>query len=435
MKDKLQLFAVVIITLMLSHQVQASENWKTLFDTIATPETKDDSVVTLQNVLSFTAEANPLFHSFKYQIEAAEENISQASVWANPEIGFEIEEFGWDAPAYNESEFAISLSQDFDFFGQRQARKNLALAESDELKLHLKLSAFDLYIIVKERFYLLAHAQHKVRLSQQVIDLSREIVENINFRLQKGATLHSELLLAQMEEQISVLNFEQATQEATALETKLVSLWGGELLGKSLLADFEPQLEIVYKQIEMISSKFDSSREMELFNSQRNLLDAEYELSIAESKPVVNLSTGFKRLEIDNSKSFMFGVSLPIPFINRNQGTQKSIQSNILSLEYEKKHVANEVNAMNKSALINLTQLQNRHLSLDTLLIPTATHAFQTLIKAYDAGRVPYTHLLEAERTLNELNFEHNDMLLQIHNLIIEIESRNGIVLNMKREN
>lgn len=75
---------------------------------------------------------------------------------------------------------------------------------------------------------------------------------------------------------------------------------------------------------------------------------------------------------------------------------------------------------------------QLEHIScrtLDSLLLPTAEKAYQTIQKAYEAGRLPYTQLLEAERSLNDLRFENNDLLMEIHIEIMALEAISGAVL------
>ena len=64
---------------------------------------------------------------------------------------------------------------------------------------------------------------------------------------------------------------------------------------------------------------------MMLTRSELEILGAEKDMVIKEARPAVTFSGGFKRLKIDQSKSLLFGVSLPIPIFNRNQGERQSL--------------------------------------------------------------------------------------------------------------
>jgi cobalt-zinc-cadmium efflux system outer membrane protein len=184
-----------------------------------------------------------------------------------------------------------------------------------------------------------------------------------------------------------------------------------------------------------ISNRIDSTRDIVQMHSESELLQAEITLVVAEAKPAITLNGGFKKFEVNNSKSFLFGVSLPIPFFNRNQGKRESIDAKLRSLDYKIEQSKNETIATLQSQTIRLSQLIDKHATLVSLLLPTAEKVYRTLQNAYEAGRVPYTQLLEAERYLNDLSFENNDMLLEIQEQIIALEHLSGVALRVDKEN
>ena len=104
-------------------------------------------------------------------------------------------------------------------------------------------------------------------------------------------------------------------------------------------------------------------------------------------------------------------------------------------LEYNIESTTIESNAIIKSNILQLKKSINTFNTIDSLLLPTAEKAYRTLQDAYEAGRVPFTQLLEAERALNDLNFEQNDILLTIQEQIIFLESLTGVALFVTKEN
>jgi len=220
-----------------------------------------------------------------------------------------------------------------------------------------------------------------------------------------------------------------------AAEALLVSLWGGEPTGRLVSYNIEPDLDLVIVKIESISNHIDSTRKIVQMNKDSEILEAEKELAQKEARPSVTISGGFKRFEVNKSKSFLFGVSIPLPFFNRNQGSQESLKAQQRSLEYEIDRARNDAGSEIKYHTIKLNQLADRHFTIDTLLLPTAENVYEKLKISYEAGRVPYTQLLEAERSLNEINFEHNDMLLAIHEQLIALEHLTGFALRVDMEN
>lgn len=434
-KSRYFLFPLLVVFLASSaNKTLAQSNRFILFDTTKVISVKNDSVLTLSEVLHNVALKNPMLKAFDFQIQSAEGNLKQAGLWPNPELSTGFEEIGWNAPGFKESEFSIELSQEFDIFGQRTALKDVARSEIDAMKVKLQQNAFDLYLDVKSSFYKLAHAQEQVSLAKNSLELARSIVENINFKMERGAALQSELLLAELETQKSELELLQAKQNVDALEYNLIAMWDGEKTGQYLKAEKEPDFELIQSKLTKLVNDIESAQEVVLLKKDINILKAEREFAIREGKPNLTLSGGFKRLEVDNSKSFLFGISLPLPFFNKNQGERMRISSEIQALEYEIEYAKLNARAKIQSSIVYLNQLIESHATLDSLLLPTSEKAYNTLKKAYEAGRVPYTQLLEAERALNELSFEHNDMLLAIQEQIMTIEKATGIVLLFDKE-
>jgi cobalt-zinc-cadmium efflux system outer membrane protein len=147
------------------------------------------------------------------------------------------------------------------------------------------------------------------------------------------------------------------------------------------------------------------------------------------------VSGGVKRFEGAKSNSLLFGISLPLPLFNRNQGDREKLAAELRAIEYqiegERTAATSELNTLS----IQLDQLLGSHESLDSLLIPTAEEAYETLQKSYESGTLPYTQLLEARRLLFDLNSEHNDLVLSIQEQIIALESIAGVTIRIDKEN
>jgi len=428
-----RLFLVGII--VLSSGVGASERWQMPFDTsTARTQPAADSVYRLADVIRLVALQNPTLQALEHRREAARGLLRQAGLWSNPELGLETEEVGWDAPGFSESELSVSLSQEFEFFGQRGARKNLARTQIDNAHLQARVAAFDLYLETKARFYALVHAQQQLELTRRSVELAEQIVNNIKFRIEKGAALQSEFLLADLENQRAQLALEQVHQEVASATAVLTALWGGSTASVAVSANIEPDFQDALDIVTSLQSQLDSTRSLLQLGQEAGILRAEASVAAAEARPPISISGGFKRLEGTNSNSFLFGISLPLPLFNRSQGTRERLDAEMRALEQTTKQARVETEADLQAQVFRFRQLVQRHDRLDSLLLPTAENAYSTLQDAYEAGRVPYTHLLEAERSLNELRFEHNDMLLQIHAQIIAIERVTGITIRIDEE-
>ena len=228
---------------------------------------------------------------------------------------------------------------------------------------------------------------------------------------------------------------DQARQEMIAAEAVLVALWDGQSNSFTVTPESEPDLAELMRRVTSLVNRIDSTREVMQLHRQSAIVRAEQSLVAANAHPSITLSSGLKRLDATNSNSFLFGVSLPLPLFNRMQGTRESLEARLRSLDFqidrERLDAAAEVSAHS----VRLRHLVHRHDTIDSLLLPTAKEAYETLQRTYEAGRVPYTQLLEAERSLNELSSEYNDMLLAIQEQIIALEHLSGVALRADKEN
>jgi cobalt-zinc-cadmium efflux system outer membrane protein len=432
MKQRIYILVFLILGLCAACPafVCATGRWQYPIDTTGREATLDDSVVTLNEALDFVRRYNPILRSLSYQEESARFQLDQAGRWSNPELGVEMEEVGWDAPGLKESELTVTLSQELELFGQRSARKRLARAELDVAKLHTTLSTFDLYLETKLRYFTLAHAQEEYCLTETAVTLAEHIVENTELRISEGAALQSGLLLARMELQRTKLLRAEATQRLLTARIMLASLWNDPVPESLAVAMPQPDFNSLLNQLPSANLLIDSTRDMLALAERARILDCEKRLARTEAKPGVTLTGGFRRMEIDGSKSFLFGVSVPLPFFNRNQGTMESLEAQLQSLQYETENLKIVRMTEIQSGVAHLRRLIESYATLDSELLPTAEEAFQTLERTYESGRLPYTSILEAGRSLIELRFEHNNIMLSIYEQIISLEKLTGLKLN-----
>ncbi|UCD16820.1 MAG: TolC family protein [Candidatus Zixiibacteriota bacterium] len=404
------------------------QQWQYEFDSTSSDTSKGDSL-SFNQILGLVAEQNPILMSLDWKLKSAEKKIQQAGLLTNPELELEFEEVGWNAPGFKESEITFLLSQDLEFFGQRGARKRLAEVNLDVIKWENRKAAFGLYLDAKSRFFKLAHAQQQSILTDEAVKLSQSIRDNIAAKINKGAALQSELLLAELEFQKTRLDFNTALRERKNMSLKLSALWGDKN-GNIVIRHESPCDDTFNSKTQDIDIIADSSAGIIEMIYRKRLLESETRLSVAEARPSVTLKGGYKRLESEKTNSFVLGISFPLPFINRNQGRRAGLKAEIISLQYEIEQSRLEASAVISSFIGRLEQHNDKINAIDTLLLPTAGRAYKDLEQAYNAGRIPYTSLLEGKRTLMNLRFEKNDLILSMRNEQIELERIIGITLD-----
>lgn len=411
-----------------SGDLAAGDQWQDPFRSSQKRTESSHDSLTLVKVLSLVADANPALRIGLKRIESANGLLTQTGVWSNPELGIEIEEFGWDAPGLQESEITVMLTQEFELWGNRRNRKQVAQRELEAVQLETQIAAFDLYATTTERYFTLSHAQRSVMLAKDAVDLASDIAESARLRVDMGASMQSELLLGQLEMATAELELAEAISELEIARTTLASLWRGKASDIVVAEiDFDPG---VIAQVDALQSLPEGGRHVRTLEAEAALTDAELDLERSGSKPNLSLGGGYRRVEANGSNSFLIGVGLPLPFLNRNQGSIRSLEARQDALRLSREQALVAARTEFDTSQRRIEQQVSRYLMIRTHVLPKAEETYVSLKSAYDKGKLSYTTLLEAQRMLLTLRFELNDIELSIKREIVTLERLLGVTIH-----
>ncbi|HWR84255.1 MAG TPA: TolC family protein [Candidatus Deferrimicrobium sp.] len=424
------LIAMLVTTAQLAcGQTDAPLQWHPPFpDTAASTSLQSDSL-SLDQVLLQVAKSNATLTANRWRNLRFEELIRQARLRPNPELSFDAEQVAGNYPGFSQSELTVQASQTLELGGKRSAREKVAQTDFAIAELEGKLTAFEIFADTKERFFALLYAQHKVILKQQSHQLVTELAEAARFRVEQGAALVSEQLLGELTVKRAWLGVTTVRTELANARRDLIALWNGSLSDSIAVSDeFEtpPTLPTVNHVRELARGNAESVRlRKELERSSTQL-----RLEQSNAKPDLSLSGGFKRLQGDRTNTLLFGVSLPLPLFNRNQGAVASLQAQ--QREQEALTVSSDIAAVAEAEqiLTTLNQLVANHRTVEDVILPEYERVFASLKNAYSSGRLSYPDLLEGERNLNDTRFQLNDLKLDIQLEVIALERLVGLPWN-----
>lgn len=426
---RITVLIVLFAVLPFDIDVRAEQSqWESQFPDDARMVNISTDSLTLEMAIELVRQANPAMLIGESRRRAALSAVKQADLRLNPELELETENVSGHMRGFSQSETSLLLSQELELWGQRGARKNVAMREYEVQDWLADVTEFDLFEEIRLRFHVLLHAQERLSLNQRAALLAESISESIADRVSQGAALSSELLLAELEQRRTEIELSQAQSELEEARISLAMLWNGD--GENLRAVENHHRDNSKPALSELVPFLDESRDVMSLSRERNLLGAMLGLEEASGKPNLSLTGGFKRAQDEGTGSFILGLSIPLPIFDRNQGNVGSLiaQSDAIDLERDQSLKDSEANLkrMNNA----LEKLLSKRESLDTLLLPAAENAYRSLQKAFDVGRVPYATLLDAERELIAIQFELNDLDLEIIEGAIAIERLLGITFD-----
>ena len=383
--------------------------------------------ITLNEAIETAFQNNPDLSVYEYEIKSLEKQKLQAGLIPNPEANFEAENFlgGKELSGLKGSEFTLSASQLFELGGKRNGRINLAKSEITSAKGEYELRKLELISNVKEVFLNLYRISKQIDLQKQFIELNEEILITISKRVEAGRTSPAEESKVKVALINSRIELDRLQRQSLSASSILSSLLG------TTAKQYEPVIDLFEsiipppERVDVIDS-LDQIPLINIIENERLLRSAKLELEKSQAVPDLTVSGGVRYLNELKTNSFVAGVSMPLPFFNRNQGNIESAEVLLRQVdEIKKARVLSVVSNIN-SSFNNLLSAYNNSTRLKEEIIPESENAYEITRLGYLQGRFAFIDLLDAQRTLFDTEAQYLLELADYYKSLIELESITG---------
>jgi cobalt-zinc-cadmium efflux system outer membrane protein len=395
--------------------------------------TEPNGVLTLRQVLALTLMNNPELKAFSWETRAAQARELQAGLWPNPELGLDVEDVGGSGPrsGFDVAETTIQLSQLIELGNKAQKRRNVASLEKDLSGWDYEAKRLEVLTEASNAYIELLAMQEKTTLLSDLVDVSEQTVRSVAQRVEAGKDSPLEKTKASVALSGVQLEHKQTLQELETAKKMVASFWGGE----------QPRFTRAEGQLETVSDipEIDDLRQKVLQNPQL----ARWEKEIARSKaaldlerskalPDVSIGAGVKRFNETDDNAFVFGIAIPLPISDRNQGGRMEAVAN-LSKSYEEQRAAH-IEVMNQFNQIagELSISLNKIKELRSSILPGAKDVFDASREAYTEGKIGYLNVLDAQRTFFEVRVQYIEALENYHKARTDMERLIGQEINSK---
>ena len=361
---------------------------------LATGSTVNAEPITLSDALKSAVGSSPRVTQAKALAEAAEARARQAGISPNPELILEVENFVGSGAfqGLRSTETTLAVSQRLELGGKRSARVEVARAERDFAFLSYKTALADL-----DRDIRFAHAELRA-------DEDRAVLARDNTAAaEELARIAKVLVDAGREPPLRQLRAEAALAEARAEQARTL----GELLSsRRLLATLiwsdDPELSATFTD-ELappnVPVELPSLNE-QLAIAQKNAALARVRLARANAVPDVTASGGVRRFAEGRETALVAGVSIALPFRDRNGGNIDAAQSESLAAELATMLARMEATRVRQDARILLGAAEVRYEALAGLGISQAEEALRLTRIGYNAGKFSLLELLDVQTAL-----------------------------------
>lgn len=383
--------------------------------------------ISLGDATARALERHPSLAVFDADRRLADAKVLSASARPNPELEFETEDVlgsggyeGFQSAVYN-----LGLSQLLEWGGKRHRRIEVARSAREAEELRFEAARREVMLETAQRFVAALAAQDAEDTTVQNLAIAREAANSVK-TLQEGGR-GSAIDVGQSELGLREAEFDRETarQRTMLAKQQLAALW------RSLEPDFD-----------RVSGKLGDPHAIPSLDSLLETLEAHPQMALARSgietarrelhlqqklrTPDVNIGLSWRRDTTVEDNAVVFGVSLPLPFWNRNEGGIAEAEAEIARGEALVAQARQVLSNTLAEALTRLKLARERHRRVASEMLPAAEKHYATVSEGYRLGRIGHLELLEARRALTQVRGQRIEALSEYHQTRVEIEALTG---------
>jgi len=380
-------------------------------------------VVTLRQALALTLMHNPELKAFSWDVRASEARQLQASLWPNPALGIEVEEFGGagERSDFDAAETTIQLSQLIEMGDKRRKRTKLASLEKELTGWDYEAKRLDVFTEVTKAFIEALAAQQRLKLTEELLQLSEELVDTVGKRVDAGKDSPLEKTKAAVAHSNIRIQHQQAVQNLEFTRKQLAATWTGkEPKFESVAGRLDSLLPIpsIDELIDLIEQNPDIARwSLEIDKNKASL-----KLEKAKAVSDITLSGGMRRFNETDDNAVMFGISIPLPISDKNQAGKLRAAYELAKAREEQRAAHTRIQMKLVKAYQALLSAYTEATELDKNVLQGAKSVFEASKTGYSRGKLDYLNVLDAQRTLFEAKARYIDAITSYHTAKADVE-------------
>jgi cobalt-zinc-cadmium efflux system outer membrane protein len=372
--------------------------------------------LTLEQAMLQAFKTNPELAAAVLEVKAVEASILQAGTRPNPEIATLLEDTRKATRTTT-----VQLNQTLELGGKRAARINAAEKGRDAAQADLLAKRADIQAAVVAAYFAVLEAQENLQLLQSSLQLAQRATAITSKRVASGKVAPIEETKAHVAEAGVRVELQQADSALNIARRALAATWGdalpifsavdGEINNLPALPDMTVLLERLQNSPAFVKTRVEVERRQALVRLERS-----------RRIPDVTVSIGGKRVEEGRQNQMIFGLSMPIPVFDRNQG---NLQEALQRADKARDELRGEQLRLNGELLDAYERLKSGRQQVTALqgeILPAAQNTYEIATKGFELGKFSFLEVLDAQRVLFQAKSQTLRALADTHRAATEIE-------------
>lgn len=385
--------------------------------------------LTLQGAMDLLLKQSPIWLREQLNANVARGNLIQAGLRPNPTFDLSSESYPLfesnPGPFFNRQELVLRAGQTIETAGKRGkrvgvARQDLAATESD-----IQNSFRQLKLEVKGRYYAVVLARAQRELAQEILNQFDDIIRLNEARFKQGELSGLEINRIRAERMRFSNDVLDSTLQLNNAKTALAELLGVQGLNTSY--DVTERLVAPAAQLDLPALQREAlQKRPDLLAEKQRLERASQNLRLQKSEAVPNVTPSFGYKRDFGMNAVAFGVSIPLPLFNRNQGNIDRASAEIQRQQYEATRVELSVKRQVQEAYQTAQTQADKVKALEQQYVPSARTAREIAQQSYRLGALDLIALLDSERTYRETVRAYNFALFDLQTATFQLETAVG---------
>lgn len=384
----------------------------------------------LGDALALALMHNPKLASSSWDVRIGEARTLQARLLPNPEIEFEAEEVAGSGGrrGFEASEMSIRLSQIIELGGKRSARTRVAGMERRLAGWDYEAERLTVLTDATLGFIDVLAAQERLRLVGDLVGVSERTLAAVSERVDAGKVSPLEKTKAEVEVADGRIELQKAESELRSARKRLASVWGSIAPRFTKVAGTMDSVADI-PAYESVQALLGQNPDIARWAQEMEQRLAALALERARRVPDLTVGIGVQRFEETNDHALTFGLSLPLPLFDRNEGGVLEAHHRLAQVGHARKNAEVRVATALSESYETLVAARAEVIGLKDQVMPGATKALDAAQGGYREGKFTYLDVLDAQRTLFEARSRLLDAQARYHRSVAVVESLVGTKL------
>lgn len=379
--------------------------------------------MTLRTALSLALYNNPGLRAFSWEVRAREARALQAGLPPNPEISFEVEDFGGtgSVEGFNGTETTILLSQLIPLGGKLSKRKKVASLNTNLAMWDYESRRINVLTETTISFLKVLAAQEEYTLEMEFVDLAERVHSVVSERAREGEISPIQEKMSQVALSGAKIKLEQSRRRLQASKRILSSMWNG---GESGFDQVAGDLFSIFPipSFHSLKALLSENPEIARWSSEIEERRAAIKLEKANAVPDPFISGGYRHISERNDNAFVVGLSIPIPVLNRNQGAIAEAKRRLNKAVEQQQNAETLINKALAEAYESLSVSYDEAMILKDTVLPEAESAYELIFDGYQEGEFPLLNVLVAQKAVFDAKLQYINALLSYHSSVANVE-------------